>query len=115
EYMRNNNILYSYMEGIAASFSSPYDKMPRNSFMLTRVFEKIDCERFWVKPAGNYLCYLHKGSYDDFVSVCKQIEPYVEENGLKLSNNILYSFDMVNYLDTSNPDEYVCRYEIRVE
>lgn len=108
EYMENNNILNSYIEGY--NIIELDGKLTNSkSRFITKIFERIDNERLFVKPAGNYLTLLDKGGA--YYKAYEFLLKYAEENNLKLEK-MMYNGEMFIYGE--DVEEYIWNYQIRI-
>lgn len=95
EYMEAQNIYISHLEGSVVNYAAYQLEEPCFRFIET-IFEKADCDRFWVKAAGKYLCVINQENYDANMDTIEMMHDYAEQHGLKLSDDT-YIYPMVEY------------------
>ena len=83
------------------------------SYYYTRIHSRKEDERLWIKPAGQYVTMLHKGSYSQLIESYKIMKEFIRENGLRICGNS-YEYDMVSYLATQKMKDYVIQISIEV-
>lgn len=73
-----------------------------------------DRERLHVRPKGTYAVLEHCGSYETMGVSFRRLLAYIEEQGLVIAG-CGYETDLLNFLGTANPEDYIVRIEIQVE
>lgn len=114
KYYFDNDMGYSFIEGGVCYFSD-IAKGFGNDFFISKIFEKVDSDNLLIKPQGKYLCYIHKGPWEDFNIIWEKFSKYIEDNSLEIVDDLFYGIDLVNYVDTKEMAEYVCKYEICIK
>lgn len=111
-YMEKNNIEDSFLGGFLTKFSAYKNKEDCYCF-LNSIFDKIDCDRLVVKPAGKYLCFIQQKEYESMFDIVDIMHDYAEKNGLKLSDDI-YIWDLAEYYVVDNEDNSLFMYQIQI-
>lgn len=78
------------------------------------VSEKLDDEHFLLRPRGNYLTMLHKGLYDGSEEAYQILHRYIGEKRLRICGDG-YESELIGYLGSGRPEDFIIRYEIPVE
>ena len=111
DYIYNLGIDFCYFEGYC--FIEEEDLVKAK--FLSYLFKKVDCDRLWVKPPGKYIALLTQEVADEVgIKALQQIKDYAKEHNYKLSRDI-YCFELMNYEEFENEEDFVFLYEVMVE
>lgn len=83
------------------------------SYYYTRIHSRKEDERLWIKPAGQYVTMLHKGTYGQLVQSYELMKKFIREHKLRICGNS-YEYDMVSYLATKKMKDYIIQISIEV-
>lgn len=75
--------------------------------------ESRESERFHLRPAGTYAVLEHCGFYDTLEQSCQKLLAYMKERGYTAAG-CAYESDLLNFMSTSDPEDYVIRISIKV-
>lgn len=83
------------------------------SYYYTKIHSRREDERLLVKPAGQYVTMLHKGTYGQLGHSYELLKEFIQKNGLRICGNS-YEYDMVSYLAAQNSQDYIIQISIQV-
>lgn len=86
-----------------ANYSYFYSKMPN----------KIDSTKIFIKPKGFYVVTYFKGYYDKSVPVYERLLKYIDDNKLNI-DGYAYEDGLIDEIATKNHDDYVSKISIKV-
>lgn len=76
--------------------------------------EPIQDKNVWIKPAGKYLSFLHKGDYNDMAVSYGLLMKYAKDNNLSIVGNS-YEETLIGWLNCSDRKDYKTRISIQIE
>lgn len=85
----------------------------RESYYYSLIKNKVDDERLFIKPKGNYAVMYHQGSYDSLYKTYQNMKNQLEEQGYHIVGNI-YEENLIDYLSEHNAENYIQKISIQV-
>jgi effector-binding domain-containing protein len=68
----------------------------------------------FIKPAGCYAVLYHIGSYETLEKAYETLVRWIWDHHYRITGN-LYEEDLLHYMSTSDPNEYVMKISLQVE
>ena len=84
------------------------------SYFFSRISDEGSGKDIQVKPAGRYAAVVHRGNYDSFAAVYRQLLTYIREEGLKVTGNA-YVYELISYMASETQENYVMKISVGVE
>lgn len=114
EYCKERQIGVDFFIGSIIEKESIFQKDFNITYISSRIFEKMEGERFYKKPEGMYAIIEHHGFYDSLeVSYYKLME-YIKEKQYNICG-MAYENDLLDYLMVEEEKDYVVQIAIQVE
>lgn len=66
-----------------------------------------------VKPAGTYAVLYHRGNYESLEQAYRTLSDWILDQGYSIAGH-LYEEDLLHYMSTTDPDEYMMKISIQV-
>lgn len=82
-------------------------------YFFNRLPRKRRCGRLHIKPAGLYAVWNYKGPYEHVGDAYPGLMAFISAQGLQICGHS-YERDLISYMATPSPEEYVIRVEIGV-
>jgi len=82
-------------------------------YFYCRVSPDAEGEAVSIRPGGTYAVLYHKGSYESLEKAYETLVRWVLAQGYAISGN-LYEEDLLHYLSTSDPNDYVMKISVQV-
>lgn len=83
-------------------------------YFYATIPEPIQDKNVWIKPAGKYLTFLHKGDYNDMDVSYRLLMEYAKDNNLSIAGNS-YEETLIGWLNCSDRKDYKTRISIQIE
>lgn len=83
------------------------------SYYYSRIENKTDDERLFIKPKGSYAVMYHQGNYDSLYQTYQNMKKRLEAQGYHIIGNI-YEEDMIDYLSEHNAENYIQKISVQV-
>lgn len=83
------------------------------SYYYTRIHSKREDERLQIRPAGQYVTMLHKGTYGTLPQSYAIIKDFIRQQGLEICGNS-YEYELVSYLATQEMKDYIMQISVQV-
>jgi len=83
-------------------------------FFSTIDFNDLKIEDTLIKPAGDYACFMHKGSYDHLTTVWPDYLGMIEKGGLEICGEA-YVYDLLSYLASWDEENDVHKIAVQVQ
>ena len=113
EYLNQRQLGEEYQMGSIILKENLEQGLHFDSFYYTKVYEWMDNERLQIKPEGDYVVMLHKGSFVEMNAAYNQMFDYIKEQGLTICGNG-YEYNMVDGLAAGNMDGFITQISIQV-
>lgn len=118
-----NHWEYCFSRGIGQEL--PIGTMVKKEYLLARDYDRWDCffnpisrarkcDRLFVRPEGTYAVIDIRAPYEGVSVAYKTLLPFVEDEGYVICGNS-YEQDLISYMATNDPAEYVIRVAVQVE
>ena len=83
-------------------------------YLFNVINGRCDSEFLFEKPAGKYAIIDHKGSRENISASYEKLKSYIMQNQLTIIGNG-YEFELLNYMTTGNPENYIIEIAIEVK
>ena len=83
-------------------------------YCFTTYPKLIDNVDFFVKPAGNYATFIHKGPHEHLPASYEMLMEYIENNQLKITGNS-YEQTLIGWFNGSGKNDYITKISINIE
>lgn len=114
EYCAAHHIELTYPSGtiiVKADLENQIYNKP--AFFYNKLGKKQRGEKVHIKPRGQYAVINHKGGYDMLPSSYETLVNYINVSHLHIAGNA-YEQEMLSYLATEDPSEYIIQIAIEV-
>lgn len=74
---------------------------------------KPDGPNTLIKPAGTYAVLYHRGNYESLEQAYQSLCDWVLDQGYTIAGN-LYEEDLLHYMSTTNPEQYMMKISIPI-
>ncbi|GAA0125502.1 MerR family transcriptional regulator [Clostridium sp. CTA-19] len=114
KYCDENNIYDGYPIGaIVRKSDVENEKFNILSKLFIKLDNKINNNKLFVKPRGEYVCINHKGDYESTYKSYEKILKFIKENNYKIIGDS-YENTLLDFFALKNEKEYLTEIMIRV-
>lgn len=85
----------------------------RETNYFIKIKDKHESDQLFIKPKGTYAMINHKGNYESMDTSYEQLKAYIQAKKMRICGDA-YELELLGYLSSSNPEEFVTRIAIQV-
>ncbi|MBH5316246.1 MerR family transcriptional regulator [Paenibacillus sp. GSMTC-2017] len=113
DYCDKHQIDYDFPIGSIVNKDNLENGSYEPNYYCNKINDKHNSELLYIKPKGNYVIMIHKGSYDSLPATYEKIKSYVECNNFTIIGNA-YEYELLSYLAVGDPNKYVIQIAIQI-